>query len=202
MVFNGHSYSAPEIDQIWRENKIHLKIEHYLPVGQKNVLELIAQSAYNTDQFGMILVKDPNGDRYRYIQTVPYYASRIVPMFDQPDLKGSYSITVIHNEADVSVTTGKQLSTIKVAELKASADSWAENQVPHFRIESTGAMITHFEKTPYLSSYNLNLVSGPLMCFPADESQTHRGIPMNIYCRSSLFLIPRNPVNLCRKRER
>lgn len=184
LTFNGHTYSDAEIDQIWQENKLHLKIEHYLPAPSKNVLELVSENAYNTDQFGMILVKDPNGDRYRYIQTVPYYASRIVPMFDQPNLKGSYAITVIAAEGDVTVTTGKQIASSKVADLASPSQNWTENQVKHFRVETAGAVITHFQKTPYLSSYNLNLVSGPLMCFPASESQTHRGIPMNIYCRS------------------
>ena len=186
LIFNGQTYTPEEIEQVWRENKIHLKIEHYKPVGTANVLELVAQNSYNNDQFGMVLVKDPNGDRYRYIQTVPYYASRVVPMFDQPNLKGSYAISILHSSVDIGVTTGKQVSSTPVDKLDAKSTNWAESQVAHFKVEIAESVFTHFEKTPYLSSYNLNLVCGPLVCFPADPDQTHRGIPMNLYCRSKL----------------
>jgi Peptidase M1 N-terminal domain len=188
LILNGHKYCDAEIHEIWKENKLHLKLEHYLAVGEVNTLELVALNAYNKDQFGMVLVKDPNGDRYRYIQTVPYYASRIVPMFDQPNLKGCYTISIVHGQKDIGVTTGKQKNSAKLSELLPNSSNWAQSQLHQFTVEYEDAVYSEFETTPYLASYNLNLVCGPLVCFPADESQTHRGIPMNIYCRSKLFI--------------
>ncbi len=152
------------------------------------MLEFVVSNRFNNDQFGFIRAQDPDGDEYSFIQTVPYYASRITPLFDQPDLKGEYRISAVHRSSDICVTTGPllgQCSPKDLQKLKA-LDPWAAQALDQLIMENQDAQVSVFENSPLLSSYLLNLVCGPLHELQATEEQTYRNIKMNIYCRSTL----------------
>jgi len=189
MKVNGIEMETPRIDDMWRENKIYIETA-FLKDGVTNLVEFIVDNQFNKDQFGMILSKDTDGGEYTFIQTVPYYASRILPMFDQPDLKGKFLISVIHPENDICITTGLQTQQRKLSEVtqKQTDLDWWDHSTKCFRIDDEKSVMSCFEATPYLSSYLLNLVCGPLACVEATEAQTHNGIKMRIFCRSNLFI--------------
>ena len=61
----------------------------------KNKLVITYNHPYATDGSGLHRFIDPeNGEVYLYTDFEPYYANRLFPHFDQPDLKASYSMQV------------------------------------------------------------------------------------------------------------
>lgn len=188
MKINGTEMEAPRIEEMWRENKIYLE-QAFLKDSVTNVVEFLIDNNFNNDQFGFVLSKDTDGQEYVFIQTVPYYASRILPMFDQPDLKGKFSIAVIHPENDVCITTGNQHSRIRYQDVTQHDNeklTWFTLNAKGLRVEDETCVLSEFEATPYLSSYLLNLVCGPLVEIAAAPEQIYNNIPMKVFCRSSL----------------
>lgn len=201
--FNGHSFlsakvngrelKSSEFSELWRDNKFFLP-ENLLKSGAANELEFLVSNRFNNDQFGFIRAQDPDGDEYSFIQTVPYYASRITPLFDQPDLKGEFKITVVHNNRDICITTGPLVAQCLPTDLQAvtGQDAWVAQRIGQLDLGTADCLVSFFENTPRLSTYLLNLVCGPLHELQATEAQTYRDIKMNIYCRSTLHS-PQNP---------
>lgn len=194
--FNGTSIkhfrvNGQEVDQLalqasWIENKIYIDSK-LLKDKEINVVDFIIENQFNNDQFGLLLGKDPTGERYMYIQTVPYYASRIVPMFDQPNIKGKFRMLVLHSKDDTCVTTTiNKPPVLFTTFLDQEHQDWICRNLTNFDVEDLEAHISVFDYTPYLSSYLLNLVCGPLASIEANPEQCHKGISMKIMCRSSL----------------
>lgn len=151
------------------------------------MLEFLVSNRFNNDQFGFIRAQDPDGDEYSFIQTVPYYASRITPLFDQPDLKGEFKISVVHSRSDICITTGPLVAKLSPKDLPAVAalDAWVAQRLGQLETAGEESQVSFFEPTPLLSTYLLNLVCGPLHELQASEEQTYRDIKMHIYCRST-----------------
>ena len=194
MKINGQEMEAPRIDEMWRQNKIYLE-SAFLKTGVTNIVEFVVENQFNKDQFGFIRSKDADGHEYVFIQTVPYYASRILPMFDQPDLKGKFSIGVVHPDHDTCITTGVQKSSARLHDvIKEQKDpTWFATNTNSLRIEDDKAFLTTFESSPYLSSYLLNLVCGPFEVVEALPEQLCRNIPMRLFCRSMFSILLRIP---------
>ena len=51
-------------------------------------------SEYDKDGSGCISFTDVDGKQYLYTQFEPYAANRVMPVFDQPDLKGKLTLSV------------------------------------------------------------------------------------------------------------
>ena len=184
MRINGHEIEHPRVVEMWEENKIYIE-PHYLKDEVTNVIEFLVHNQFNNDQFGFVLGRDPSGEEYVYIQTVPYYASRIVPMFDQLNIKGKFSISVVHPEKDICVTTGPLLEKSKFKDfIENEQQDWIHTSAKCFSIDEKDLCISIFEHTPYLSSYLLNLVCGPLESIEATPEQCYNNIQMKIMCRS------------------
>lgn len=182
---NGKTVDPDAVKDSWKENKIYLDTS-LIKDTETNKIEFTVCNRFNNDQFGFVIGHDPDGGRYVYIQTVPYYASRILPMFDQPDIKGTYEISVLHSDKDICVTTGPLIKTENLETAFASeSKDWSVEQAKAMVTTTEGASISHFEKTPLLSSYLLNLVCGPLVSIDATPEQQYNGIAMKIMCRSN-----------------
>lgn len=184
---NGHELRGEELEALWRDNKLFLPAR-LLKSGAPNELEFLVSNRFNNDQFGFVRAQDPDGDEYSFIQTVPYYASRITPLFDQPDLKGEFRIAVVHNKSDICITSGPLLGQCKPADRQEleKLDAWAAQRIQLLDLGTADCLVSCFENTPRLSTYLLNLVCGPLHQLQATEAQTYKDIKMNIYCRSTL----------------
>lgn len=192
MTVNGCPIEQQEVEGCWVDNKVGLK-QAWLKDG-KNVLEFLTESTYDTDQYGLIRVRDPDGDEYFYIQTVPYYANRVIPIFDQPDLKGFFALHVVHNQGDHNISTGSILATRPLDAYRMEQEGWFRLRLDELQVANPLAEVTALESTPKLASYLLNLVSGPFAELDSTEEQRHRNIPMRVYCRSNSFSLQ----NLCR----
>lgn len=144
----------------------------------------------------MVSTVDLDGQQYVYIQTVPHYAHRITPMFDQPNLKAVFDITVAVPGKWHSITTGDVVESCSIDKFY-SAESFKREKL--FYTQS----LNHFSKfgylpaedyfkvnvhakTPLLASYLLNLVCGPFAKYELAEEERYDNIPMSIYCRESL----------------
>jgi aminopeptidase N len=182
-IVNGKVVENQTIMESWKENKIYLN-NALLNDSEINEVQFSVINKFNNDQFGFVIGHDPDGGRYVYIQTVPYYASRILPMFDQPDLKGTYEMSVIHSDKDTCVTTGPLLSTDRLTDVfNSEVSGWSVAQAKKMNPKIEGSSISVFERTPYLSTYLLNLVCGPLVSISATPEQQYNGISMKVMCR-------------------
>lgn len=63
----------------------------------KNRVSVMYQSRYNNDSSGLVSFMD-DGEQFLYTQFEPYYANRVFPCFDQPNLKSIMRLTVICRE--------------------------------------------------------------------------------------------------------
>lgn len=84
-----------ELDDHERENFIFLPRE-CLQKG-KNRVTVMYNSEYNHDHAGLISFVD-NEEQFLFTDFEPYYASRVFPCFDQPNLKAVMRLTVIGRE--------------------------------------------------------------------------------------------------------
>ena len=105
---------------------------------------------------------DPeDGEEYLYSNFEPYEAHRLFPCFDQPDIKGTYELTV---------TAPPEWEVIANARLAS---------------ESTigdGRRRRVFERTKPFSTYLFALVAGPYHA----ERTMHGGVELGLFCRKSL----------------
>jgi aminopeptidase N len=94
-----------DIATLW--NGTHLLMpSNYLKEGT-NSIDIDFGCKFVKDGNGFHSMKDADGKMYCYSTAEPYYANRIFPLFDQPNLKNSFTLsvnapedwTIISNEA-------------------------------------------------------------------------------------------------------
>ncbi|MDS1271092.1 aminopeptidase N [Lipingzhangella sp. LS1_29] len=136
-----------------------------------NEVRIVADAAYMRTGEGLHRFVDPVDDRvYLYTQFETTDAHRMYACFDQPDLKATYELTV-YAPADFAVVS---------------------NSEPDIRGEPRpdGAVTTgasdarrwHFPATRPVSTYITALIAGPYHVV----RDSHDGIPLGVYCRTSL----------------
>jgi aminopeptidase N len=162
--FSGGSVSAVEM------NNTQIKVDYngfflILPAAslQEGSNELLISYAHPYDQDGTGLHRftDPeDGRTYLYTYLWPYYANRLFPNFDQPNLKANYEMTV-KAKADWQVVSSL---------LEDSIVEEGENKVWHFPLSKK------------FSSYIFSLHAGPYKVW----SDTAGEIPIRLMARQSL----------------
>ena len=131
-----------------------------LRAGENSVL-VTYEHDYGEDGTGLHRFVDPEDQRtYLYTYLWPYYANRLFPAFDQPNLKASISLTVLAPEDWTVVSTG-------VGEKQSAAD---------------GANLWQFDTTPKMSTYVFSLHAGPYRIW----EDTADGLPIRLMARQSL----------------
>ena len=128
----------------------------------ENVLVLDATCRYTNTGEGLHRFVDPvDGSVYLYTQFETADAKRMYTCFDQPDLKAEFTFHI------------------------TAPQDWevVSNSLVDATEEGPGvAKVVHFRTTPRISPYITALIAGPYHKV-ADE---HEGIPLGLYCRSSL----------------
>jgi aminopeptidase N len=89
VVVNGTTIDKPD----YNGSTINIAKEH-LCIG-RNLVVVGFASQYDSDGNGCMSYIDHAGRQYLYTQFAPYYANRVLPMFDQPDLKGTMTLNVV-----------------------------------------------------------------------------------------------------------
>jgi aminopeptidase N len=131
-----------------------------LRTGENSVL-VTYEHDYGEDGTGLHRFVDPEDRRtYLYTYLWPYYANRLFPAFDQPNLKAAISLTVRAPEDWTVVSTG--------VGKKQSADE--------------GANVWQFDTTPKMSTYVFSLHAGPYRIW----EDTADDLPIRLMARQSL----------------
>jgi aminopeptidase N len=126
-------------------------------LGPENELVVHARGRYMNTGEGLHRFVDPVDQAvYLYSQFETADAKRMFACFDQPDLKGRYTITV------------------------TAPEDW--QVISNAAAESVEGGVHRFATTEIFSTYLVALVAGPYAKF----SDEHDGIPLGIYCRASL----------------
>jgi aminopeptidase N len=127
-----------------------------------NVLVVDADLLYTNTGEGLHRFVDPvDGEVYLYSQFETADAKRMYACFDQPDLKGTFTLTVSAPAHWEIVSNGR-------------AEEVTEGV--------GGAQVVRFRTTPPLSPYVTALVAGPYH----KVTDRHDGIDLGVYCRASL----------------
>ncbi len=128
-----------------------------------NEVWLAYQNDYDHEGDGFHQFTDPeDGEEYLYSNFEPYEAHRLFPCFDQPDIKGTYELTVTAPPEWEAIANARQAT-------EATA--------------SDGRRRHKFEKTKPFSTYLFALIAGPY----ASVRAVHKGIELGLFCRKSLL---------------
>ncbi|HEY6749459.1 MAG TPA: aminopeptidase N [Mycobacteriales bacterium] len=127
-----------------------------------NVLVVDADCLYTNTGEGLHRFVDPvDGEVYLYSQFETADAKRMYTCFDQPDLKGTFALTVTAPAHWEVVSNGRAAEVTET---------------------TGGAQKVVFATTPPLSPYVTALVAGPYH----KVTDRHDGIDLGVYCRASL----------------
>lgn len=127
----------------------------------RNTVDVAYTHPYSEDGTGLHRFVDPeDGRTYLYTYLWPYYANRLFPSFDQPNLKAKISLTVQAPGDWTVVSTG-------VGEKQADA---------------AGTALWRFAATPSMSTYVFSLHAGPYRIW-----QDRAGdVPIRLMARQSV----------------
>jgi len=130
-------------------------------VKGKNTVTVAYERLHSTNGEGLHRMVDPaDGRVYTYSHFEPAAAQQMFPLFDQPDLKASYTVSVTAPKDWHVVTTTRET---KVDEAGASR-RWS------------------FKQTKRLSPYNVSLHAGPYQVWEDNSGK----YPMRLFARQSL----------------
>ena len=168
-INNIHISDPFEIRKMRKEGKIYIN-EKYLNIG-KNVVSMFFENKYYMDYQGIHSYKDSRGNQYVFSQTVPYWGNRILPFFDQPDIKGTHKIHIIAPTKWTAITTGinlksneitseNQTKLISQKELYFVKDKHFWSFSPIDKSKQYEKSLHEFQITPTLPSYLHNFCLG------------------------------------------
>ncbi|MFS1437387.1 aminopeptidase N [Shewanella sp. 10N.286.48.A6] len=142
-------------------NGAYLTINPLLLSSGKNTIEISYSREHSTNGEGLHRFEDPvDGKVYLYSHFEPAAAQQMFAVFDQPDLKASFQITV---EAPPS---WQVISTMAETHIEDLGDS----------------KIWTFPATPKLSPYNFSMHAGPYHVWQDNSGK----YPMRLFARQSV----------------
>ncbi|HEY6737363.1 MAG TPA: aminopeptidase N, partial [Actinopolymorphaceae bacterium] len=131
-----------------------------------NELRVVADCAYMTTGEGLHRFFDPaDGRTYLYTQFEVPDARRMFTTFEQPDLKGTFRLTV------------------------TAPSDWAvvsNSPTPEPEAVDSGTSVWRFEPTPRISTYLTALVAGHYHAVRDSYVGRDGEVPLAVYCRQSL----------------
>ena len=137
-------------------------------LAAENELVVVASGKYTNTGEGLHRFVDPvDGEVYLYTQFEVPDSRRMFAVFEQPDLKATFSFNI------TATAYWKVVSNYHTPE-------------PHELRE--GVSVWDFEPTPRISSYITALIAGPYVEVN-DELTSSSGkiVPLGVFCRKSLF---------------
>ncbi|MCK9485728.1 MAG: aminopeptidase N [Dehalococcoidia bacterium] len=151
---NGQAVASPR----WNAYRLYLD---GIRAGE-NTVRVVYENEYNHGGDGFHQFVDPeDGEEYLYSNFEPFNAHWLFPCFDQPDIKGRYTLTVTAPEAWRLIANGRP-ETVEPVE--------------------GGRKRVRFVPTRTFSTYLFALVAGPYEVFRGQW----RDVPLAFYARKSL----------------
>ncbi|WP_420114116.1 aminopeptidase N [Pseudactinotalea sp.] len=159
VVLNGVSLDPAEV---FGDSRIQLE-----NLAEENELRVVADGAYMNTGEGLHRFVDPVDDEvYLYSQFEVADTRRVFAVFEQPDLKATFTFTV------------------------TAPDHWqviSNSPAPEPTHAGEGTAVWSFEPTPVLPCYVTAIVAGPYHRETSTlTSSDGREIPLGVFCRASL----------------
>jgi aminopeptidase N len=143
-------------------------------LAAENELRVTAECAYSRHGEGLHRFTDPaDGGVYLYSDLETFDAHRIYPCFDQPDLKGTFELTV-------TAPAGWQVISNMAPDVAGRSAEGSGEPAPG--TAATSSARWHFPPTPVMSTYITAVAAGPYHVVRSE----YDGIPLGIFCRQSL----------------
>lgn len=186
LVVNGENVTVTE--SLLEKGRIGLP-EAHLKADATNIVEIHFKNRFYNDGNGLHSLTDVDGSQYLYIQSEPFWNNRVLPLFDQPDLKAYFTLVSIMEKDWVLITSEDPELTQDWKEAYQPFNGIFHNKYfSMFKERSLGAdkKLVIYPKSKLLPTYLFFFAVGPYTYFELPEEQRYRGIPMKVYCRSSM----------------
>ena len=169
--------------------KYRLNIDLSLLKEGENKIKILYSGDYNHNGVGLHHCIDPSDNKeYLYTQMEPYDCHRLLPCFDQPDIKAVLKLKVL---------APKEWRVLANAYEKSISDFKSDEELNNFNLDEN--IIRHlvnvhdikskeyklyiFEDTPRISTYLYALCAGPYHCI---ENTLECPIKLRIFMKESL----------------
>ena len=169
--------------------KYRLNLDLSLLKEGENKINILYSGDYNHNGVGLHHCKDPSDNKeYLYTQMEPYDCHRLLPCFDQPDMKAVLKLKVLApkewrvlaNSYESKISDFQSNEELKSFNLNENA---IQHLVDNHDIKSKEYKIYVFEDTPRISTYLYALCAGPYHCI---ENTLPSPIKLRIFMRESL----------------
>eukprot|EP01130_Rhizamoeba_saxonica_P012299 TRINITY_DN5167_c0_g1_i1.p1 TRINITY_DN5167_c0_g1~~TRINITY_DN5167_c0_g1_i1.p1 ORF type:complete len:848 (-),score=150.78 TRINITY_DN5167_c0_g1_i1:1772-4315(-) len=147
------------IDQVWLRDRLH--ILSHIRVGQNKIFMKYTNEYDRTGAGLHQFYDDVDNTEYLYSFFAPFEAHRIFPCFDQPDIKGVFSLQV-KVPLDWTLVSNEVIDQLQYQE---------------------NSKLYGFKDTARISTYLYAIVAGPYVYF---NNVYDDRIPLGIYARKSL----------------
>ena len=135
-------------------------------LSSENVVEISYTNEYDHIGAGLHQFVDPeDGEEYLYTHFEPYDAHRLLPCFDQPDIKASL---------DLTVTAPSEWEVAANYPVVSSTDA-GEGRTTHV-----------FTETPRISTYLFAFIAGPYKRYEDTWSDAAGETSLGVLCRESI----------------
>ncbi len=155
---------------------------------EHNSLTVVSDAEYTNTGEGLHRFVDPvDGEVYLYSQFEVPDSRRVFAVFEQPDLKASFTLTVTAPAGWQVVSNSPTPEPEPVSEASATSGPSATSATTATKADGTARAIWRFAPTPILSSYVTALIAGPYAVVRSElTSRDGRIIPLGIFVRQSL----------------
>ena len=160
-----------------------------LKEGQ-NKINILYSGDYNHNGVGLHQYTDPSDKKeYLYTQFEPYDCNRLLPCFDQPDIKATLNLKVIAPKEWIVLSNSSEKEIFDftdenelINKLNLKKDS-LDHLINSHDIKSKNYHVYIFEETPRISTYLYALCAGPYYCI---ENKLPAPTKLRLFMRESL----------------
>ena len=172
-----------------QNGRITLNAEDLVDGGKLNVLTINFANRYYHDGKGPHSFIDVDGSQYLYTESEPYWGNRLLPMFDQPDLKAQFQLHAAAPAEWVVITSVENRYNITWKEFidRGYGSGFYDQIRDDFKEIPEDHKFWEFGKTVLLPTYLQNIVCGPFARVDLEPEKRYRGIPMSMYARKTLI---------------
>ena len=156
----------------------------------ENKINILYSGDYNHNGVGLHQYTDPSDNKeYLYTQFEPYDCNRLLPCFDQPDIKATLNLKVIAPKEWIVLSNSSEKEIFDfineeelIKKLNLNNDS-LNHLVNSHDIKSKNYHTYIFEETPRISTYLYALCAGPYYCI---ENKLPAPTKLRLFMRESL----------------
>ena len=154
----------------------------------ENKVTVAFRNCYAIDGYGLHHFQDPEDkEEYLYSHFEPFYANKMLPCFDQPDLKASLLLLTITPQNWIAIGNEAEKTSIPVGEAAKRLEQL--NIPPPFiskELIDAKFIFKEFAPVHSLSTYLFACIAGPYYCFTSQRKPEEGYPPMRVFARSSL----------------